>query len=79
MISGNQQASEQFYLQRCGADDFMKKPFDRDDVAERIGQLVNAGRLAPRETLGAAVEALVGDRCRRCTRPHSRHRHARRG
>jgi len=24
MISGNQQATEQFYLQRCGADDFMK-------------------------------------------------------
>jgi CheY-like chemotaxis protein len=45
MISGNQQASEQFYLQRCGADDFMKKPFGRGDVAERIGQLVQAGRL----------------------------------
>ena len=45
MISGNEQASEQFYLQRCGADDFMKKPFGRRDVAERIGQLVQAGRL----------------------------------
>lgn len=45
MISGNQQASEQFYLQRCGADDFMKKPFGRGDVAQRIGQLVQAGRL----------------------------------
>lgn len=45
MISGNQQASEQFYLQRCGADDFMKKPFGRGDVAQRIGQLVQVGRL----------------------------------
>ena len=27
MISGNQQATEQFYVQRFGADDFMKKPF----------------------------------------------------
>ena len=49
MISGNQQATEQFYLQRCGADDFMKKPFDRDDVYERIGRLVVAGRLPVRQ------------------------------
>jgi CheY-like chemotaxis protein len=56
MISGNQQASEQFYLQRCGADDFMKKPFDRDDVAQRIGQLVTAGKLPLRDASVAAVE-----------------------
>ena len=49
MISGNQQATEQFYLQRYGADDFMRKPFDRDDVYERIGRLVASGRLAARE------------------------------
>jgi CheY-like chemotaxis protein len=48
MISGNQQATEQFYLQRYGADDFMKKPFDRDDVCQRISQLVGAGRLQAR-------------------------------
>jgi CheY-like chemotaxis protein len=59
MISGNQQASEQFYLQRCGADDFMKKPFDRHDVAERIGQLIAVERLPLRETLGVAVEAIT--------------------
>lgn len=59
MISGNQQASEQFYLQRCGADDFMKKPFDRDDVVECIGQLISAGRLPLRETVGAAVAAIT--------------------
>ncbi|MGN6705482.1 MAG: response regulator [Rhodanobacter sp.] len=50
MISGNQQATEQFYLQRYGADDFMRKPFDRDDVYERIGNLVAAGRLPARDT-----------------------------
>lgn len=49
MISGNQQATEQFYLQRYGADDFMKKPFDRDDVYERIGHLVASGRLPARD------------------------------
>lgn len=48
MISGNPQATEQFYVQRFGADDFMQKPFDRDDVYLRIGQLVAAGRLAAR-------------------------------
>ena len=58
MISGNQQASEQFYLQRCGADDFMKKPFGRGDVAERIGQLVQSGRL-PSHNIATAVEPIT--------------------
>src|SRR5690348_2466934 len=49
MISGNQQATEQFYVQRFGADDFMKKPFGRDEVCKRIGQLVTSGRLATRK------------------------------
>ena len=48
MISGNVQATEQFYVQRYGADDFMKKPFGREEVFERIGQLVKAGRLPAR-------------------------------
>lgn len=49
MISGNQQATEQFYVQRFGADDFMKKPFGRDEVCKRIGQLVQSGRLLARK------------------------------
>ncbi|WP_189439674.1 response regulator [Rhodanobacter panaciterrae] len=49
MISGNQQATEQFYVQRFGADDFMKKPFGRDEVCKRIEQLVLSGRLAVRK------------------------------
>jgi twitching motility two-component system response regulator PilH len=49
MISGNQQATEQFYLQRYGADDFMKKPFGADDLHRRIAQLVATGRLAARQ------------------------------
>jgi DNA-binding response OmpR family regulator len=53
MISGNAQATEQFYLQRFGADDFMKKPFGRDEVYHRIGQLVLSGRLAPRSAIAA--------------------------
>jgi len=49
MISGNQQATEQFYVQRFGADDFMRKPFGRDEVCKRIEQLVQLGRLAVRK------------------------------
>jgi DNA-binding response OmpR family regulator len=48
MISGNPQATEQFYVPRFGADDFMKKPFGRDEVHKRIGQLVQSGRLVAR-------------------------------
>lgn len=48
MISGNLQATEQFYVRRIGADDFMKKPFGRAEVFERIRMLVENGRLPPR-------------------------------
>lgn len=42
MISGNEQATEQFYADRIGADDFMKKPFSRHEVFARIEQLLDA-------------------------------------
>lgn len=45
MISGNVQATEQFYVQRIGADDFMRKPFGRADVFSRVQRLVENGRL----------------------------------
>lgn len=57
MISGNVQATEQFYVQRFGADDFMKKPFGRAEVFERIGTLVRNGRL-PERAADAAPMAL---------------------
>ena len=41
MISGNAQATEQFYVQRIGADDFMKKPFSRAEVFIRIEALLD--------------------------------------
>lgn len=50
MISGNLQATEQFYVQRFGADDFMKKPFGRAEVFGRIRSLVQSGRLTARVT-----------------------------
>lgn len=48
MISGNVQATEQFYLQRIGADDFMKKPFSRAEVFGRIERLLGADRVPRR-------------------------------
>ena len=41
MISGNAAATEQFYVQRIGADDFMKKPFARAEVFSRIERIVD--------------------------------------
>jgi twitching motility two-component system response regulator PilH len=56
MISGNLQATEQFYVQRFGADDFMKKPFGRGEVFARIEHLTARGRLVVRQR--AAEETL---------------------
>jgi CheY-like chemotaxis protein len=47
MISGNEQATEQFYVHRIGADDFMKKPFSRAEVFARIERLLDP-ELVPR-------------------------------
>ncbi|WP_426700249.1 response regulator [Rhodanobacter sp. Col0626] len=55
MISGNVQATEQFYVQRFGADDFMKKPFGRGEVFARIEHLTTSGRLVVREREAQAV------------------------
>lgn len=48
MISGNAQATEQFYVQRIGADDFMKKPFARAEVFSRIEALLDEARVPRR-------------------------------
>jgi DNA-binding response OmpR family regulator len=57
MISGNLRATEEFYGQRIGADGFMKKPFSRADVFALIAELVERGRLPPREGDAAAPPA----------------------
>src|SRR3546814_2063577 len=43
MMSGNMQATEQFYAQKHGADDFLKKPFPRDELFHRIARLLGPG------------------------------------
>ena len=52
MISGNEQAVEQFYAQRIGADDFMKKPFARSEVFARIEGLRDEAGFLHRRTSG---------------------------
>jgi DNA-binding response OmpR family regulator len=48
MISGNEQATEQFYAHLIGADDFMKKPFSRAEVFARIERLLDPDRVPRR-------------------------------
>lgn len=48
MISGDEQATQQFYAQRIGADDFMKKPFSREEVFTRIEHLLDAEHVPKR-------------------------------
>ena len=52
MISGNEQATEEFYVHRIGADDFMKKPFSRAEVFARIERLLD-GEGVPRRVPAA--------------------------
>lgn len=61
MISGNPQATEQFYVQRFGADDFIRKPFGRTEVHGSIAALVDAGRLAARPVESAPSVATGVD------------------
>ena len=58
MISGNELATEQFYAQRIGADDFMKKPFSRSEVFARIEKLLDA-ELVPRRQAATAAGAAA--------------------
>ena len=54
MISGNEQATEQFYANRIGADDFMKKPFNRFEVFARIERLLDEQRIPRRQVAPSA-------------------------
>ena len=58
MISGNAQATEEFYVQRIGADDFMKKPFSRPEIFARIERLLDEEGRPRRLTELARLKAL---------------------
>jgi len=62
MMSGNEQAMEQFFGTRIGADDFMKKPFSRHEVFFRIERLLD-DQMIPRrahKAESAPLSAVAG-------------------
>lgn len=59
MMSGNEQAMEQFFGTRIGADDFMKKPFSRYEIFFRIERLLDE-HLVPRRA-PAQAHPRLGD------------------
>jgi len=68
MMSGNEQATEAFYVQRIGADDFMKKPFSRPEVFARIERLLDI-EMIPRRPAAVAA-AVAGDAEKDAAKPH---------
>ena len=58
MMSGNEQAMEQFFGTRIGADDFMKKPFSRQEVFFRIERLLDDDLVPKRATPRIAEQAI---------------------
>ena len=60
MISGNEQATEQFYVQRIGADDFMKKPFSRAEVFNRVEALLDEEGI-PRHSVKPGTRAEAAE------------------
>jgi twitching motility two-component system response regulator PilH len=53
IISGNEQAIEQFYAKRIGADDFMRKPFSRGELFTHVEMLIVRGKLRRIEAVTA--------------------------
>lgn len=52
MMSGNLQATEQYYAQRIGADDFLKKPFPRAELFAKIHRLTSEDHKLHRPSVG---------------------------
>ncbi len=61
LMSGNEQATEQFFGSRIGADDFMKKPFSRYEVFARIERLLDVEAVPRRVgfTAGTGFDAAA--------------------
>ncbi|MDR1648426.1 MAG: response regulator [Zoogloeaceae bacterium] len=57
MMSGNEQATAQFFGINIGADDFMKKPFSRTEVFARIERLLDKDGV-PRRLQEAQADAM---------------------
>ncbi|MDR1936237.1 MAG: response regulator [Candidatus Accumulibacter sp.] len=59
VISGNEQAIEQFYAKRIGADDFMRKPFSRGELFTHVEMLVVKEKLPRIETAASATPSSI--------------------
>ncbi len=46
IMSGNPEATEKFWVERIGANDFMSKPFSRKDVFQRLEWMVYRNKIA---------------------------------
>jgi DNA-binding response OmpR family regulator len=55
MITGSENAAEQFFANRIGADDFMKKPFSRSEVFARVEALLDSDRVPRRKVVLASI------------------------
>jgi twitching motility two-component system response regulator PilH len=62
ITSGNEQAIEEFYAKRIGADDFMRKPFSRLDVFSHVDTLVAAEKLPKLAAEESAQESAQRNR-----------------
>lgn len=61
MMSGNDLATEQYYVRRIGANDFMKKPFTRAEVFARVEAQLN---LEPQSLHGDVSEQTSSETIR---------------
>lgn len=61
VMSGNEAATEEYYVRRIGADDFMRKPCSRAEVFSRVEKLLNLVPNALITTTGSENEMLPAD------------------
>jgi DNA-binding response OmpR family regulator len=54
VMSGNEAATEEYYVRRIGADDFMRKPCTRAEVFSRVERLLN---LKPNALTASSTDA----------------------
>ena len=56
VMSGNEAATEEYYVRRIGADDFMRKPCSRAEVFSRVERLLD---LKPNALSGSGADDLL--------------------
>lgn len=62
VMSGNEGATEEYYVRRIGADDFMRKPCSRAEVFSRVERLLDLKPNALTAVAGDGHEMLPRDR-----------------